>query len=87
MMVRETVTIVNKTGLHARPANAFVKVSKDFACDIFLEKDTKKMNGKSILGLLSLGLNQGSQVDIIADGEDEQQALETLVNLVKSFTE
>lgn len=86
-MIRETVTIVNKTGLHARPASEFVKASKDFKCDIFLEKESKKLNGKSILGLLALGLNQGTQVDIIADGEDEQQALTTLVELVKSFTE
>lgn len=86
-MIKETVTIVNDTGLHARPANEFVKVAKKFKSEIFLEKDTKKLNGKSILGLLALGLSKGTNVDIIAEGEDEKEAIETLVDFVKNLTE
>lgn len=86
-MVKNTVKIINETGLHARPANEFVKLAKGFKCEVFLEKETKKMNAKSILGILALCLNKGSVVDIITDGEDEEEALEALTDLVTNMAE
>jgi len=86
-MKKMTVEIVNPSGLHARPASDFVKKAIGFKCDVFLQKDVKKMNAKSILGILALGLHKGAQVDIITDGEDEEEALDALVDYVKNIQE
>ena len=75
--------IVNKLGIHARPAALFVKTANRFASDIFVEKDGEKVNGKSIMGLMMLAAGPGSKLTVQAQGHDASQALselETLIN-------
>ena len=75
--------VLNKLGIHARPAAMFVKTANRFSCDIFVEKDGEKVNGKSIMGLMMLAAGPGSKVTVIANGHDASQALvelETLIN-------
>jgi len=77
------VTISNKLGIHARPAAMFVKTANRFACDVFVEKDGEKINGKSIMGLMMLAAGPGSKLTVHAEGHDALQALadlETLLN-------
>jgi len=81
-MVEKTVTIQLKTGLQARPAALFVQEANRFGADIFLEKDGKKVNAKSIMGLMSLAISSGVTVTLIADGADEQKAIEALTNFI-----
>lgn len=82
-MVEKKVEVLLKTGLQARPAALFVQEANRFASDVFLEKDGKKVNAKSIMGLMSLAVNSGSDVTIIADGSDEEEALEALTRYVQ----
>jgi phosphocarrier protein len=75
--------VSNKLGIHARPAAMFVKTANRFSCDIFVEKDGEKVNGKSIMGLMMLAAGPGSKVTVHAHGHDAPQALaeiETLIN-------
>ncbi|MCY7492920.1 HPr family phosphocarrier protein [Bacillus safensis] len=81
-MVEKTVTIQLKTGLQARPAALFVQEANRFGADIFLEKDGKKVNAKSIMGLMSLAISSGVTVTLIADGTDEQEAIEALTDFI-----
>lgn len=83
-MVVKSVTINNQVGLHARPATFFIQKANEFRCSIWVEKEDRKVNGKSLLGLLSLGIVCGTTINIIADGVDEQQAVEALAELVDS---
>ncbi|PAB59803.1 HPr family phosphocarrier protein [Anaeromicrobium sediminis] len=78
------VTILNETGMHARPASNFVKVANSFKSDINIEFNGKASNAKSIMNLLSLGLKKGDQINITANGEDAQAAVDALVDLVNS---
>jgi len=78
------LTIVNKLGIHARPAAMFVKLATRFKCDIFVEKDGEKVNGKSIMGLMMLAAGPGSRVRLHADGLDAPAALAELEALVAS---
>ncbi len=73
--------IVNERGLHARPAAKFVKIANRFACEVFVEKDGEKVNGKSIMGLLMLAAGPGSTVTVHAQGRDASLALEELETL------
>ncbi|HWO98960.1 MAG TPA: HPr family phosphocarrier protein [Bacillus sp. (in: firmicutes)] len=82
-MVEKKVEVLLKTGLQARPAALFVQEANRFASDVFLEKDGKKVNAKSIMGLMSLAVNSGAGVTIIADGSDEEEALEALTRYVQ----
>jgi len=84
-MFKKTVIIKNKTGLHARPASRFVQTASKFKCNIKLIKDEKSIDAKSIIEVLSMGINQGSKVTISADGEDEKEAVNTLAELVEQF--
>lgn len=77
-MVQEKVEVRLKTGLQARPAALFVQEANRFASDVFLEKNGKKVNAKSIMGLMSLAVSTGTEVTLIAEGEDEKEALEKL---------
>lgn len=82
MMTREFL-VSNKLGIHARPAAMFVKIANRFSCNIFVEKDGEKVNGKSIMGLMMLAAGPGSKLKIHADGHDASAALaelETLLN-------
>jgi len=77
------LTIVNKLGIHARPAAMFVKTANRFACDIFVEKDGEKINGKSIMGLMMLAAGPGSKVTLHVRGNDAATAIDELEALVK----
>jgi phosphocarrier protein len=87
-MVEQTVTIQNRAGIHARPSAMLVQTAMDFQSNIYLEKGNDRINGKSIMGILTLGASYGSEIRVIAEGEDEQPALEAMVNLInKKFEE
>jgi len=77
------LTIVNKLGIHARPAALFVKTANRFAAEIFVEKDGEKINGKSIMGLMMLALGPGSKMTLYARGADAHQAIAEIEALVK----
>ncbi|MES1034471.1 HPr family phosphocarrier protein [Bacillus pumilus] len=81
-MVEKTVTIQLKTGLQARPAALFVQEANRFGAEIFLEKDGKRVNAKSIMGLMSLAISSGVTVTLIADGADEQEAIDALTDFI-----
>jgi phosphocarrier protein HPr len=82
LMTKEFL-VSNKLGIHARPAAMFVKVANRFACDIFVEKDGEKVNGKSIMGLMMLAAGPGSKLKVYANGHDALQALIELETLLK----
>jgi phosphocarrier protein len=77
------LTIVNKSGIHARPAAMFVKIANRFGCDIFVEKDGEKINGKSIMGLMMLAAGPGSKVTLHVKGPDAPNAIAELEALVQ----
>ena len=81
MFVRE-VDVKNQVGLHARPATFFVQKANSYKCSIWVEKEDCRVNAKSLLGVLSLGIAKGMTVTLIADGADEALAVEGLVNLI-----
>ena len=83
MYVKE-VTVQNHVGLHARPATFFIQKANEFKSSIWVEKQDRRVNAKSLLGVLSLGIVGGTNIKIIADGFDEQQAVDSLVVLVES---
>ncbi|NNU84934.1 HPr family phosphocarrier protein [Geobacillus sp. BMUD] len=82
-MVEKQVEVKLKTGLQARPAALFVQEANRFSADIFLEKDGKRVNAKSIMGLMSLAIGHGAVVTLVADGPDEQEAIEKLAAYVQ----
>ncbi|HIY09344.1 MAG TPA: HPr family phosphocarrier protein [Firmicutes bacterium] len=87
MFVKE-VTVQNHVGLHARPATFFIQKANEFKSSVWVEKEERRVNAKSLLGVLSLGIIGGTHIKIIADGSDEQAAVEALVKLIESgFTE
>jgi phosphocarrier protein len=75
--------VLNKLGIHARPAALFVKTANRFTCDIFVEKDGEKVNGKSIMGLMMLAAGPGSKLIVYADGPDAAKALVEIEGLIK----
>jgi phosphocarrier protein len=75
--------VSNKLGIHARPAAMFVKTANRFNCDVFVEKDGEKVNGKSIMGLMMLAAGPGSKLTVHAHGQDASQALAELEALMK----
>jgi phosphocarrier protein HPr len=81
--VTQDFMVSNKLGIHARPAALFVKTANRFACDIFVEKDGEKVNGKSIMGLMMLAAGPGSKLTIHAEGQDASQAVDELEILIK----
>ena len=83
-MIERVVSIVNQLGLHARPAAEFVKVAGRFAAAVTVRKDTMEVNGKSIMGMMMLAAEQGSQLTLMCDGEDAEQALDALEALIKN---
>ena len=74
----------NQVGLHARPATFFIQKANEFKSSIWVEKEERRVNAKSLLGVLSLGIVGGTTIKVIADGADEQEAVDSLINLVKS---
>jgi len=83
LTVTRSLTVLNKLGIHARPAAMFVKTANRFQCDIFVEKDGEKVNGKSIMGLMMLAAGPGSKLTVHAEGQDASQALAELETLVE----
>jgi phosphocarrier protein len=83
-MVSKEVVVLNSTGMHARPASIFVKTAAKFKSEIKVEKEGKEALAKSIMGVLSLGISKGTKILIKVNGEDEQEALNALVELVES---
>ncbi|NLX61893.1 MAG: HPr family phosphocarrier protein [Tissierellia bacterium] len=81
-MKERTVLINNQDGLHARAAALFVQVANKFSCNVYLEFDGKRVDGKSIIGVMSLGAFAGEEIKIITNGVDEDKALEELTSLV-----
>ena len=81
--ITKELVIVNKLGIHARPAALFVKTANRFACDIFVEKDGERINGKSIMGLMMLAAGPGSRLLLHAQGVDALQAIAELEALIK----
>lgn len=77
------VLVCNKLGIHARPAAMFVKTANRFTCDIFVEKDGEKVNGKSIMGLMMLAAGPGSKLTVHVDGQDAHQAMVEIEGLIK----
>lgn len=83
-MYVEKVTVQNQVGLHARPATFFIQKANEFKSTIWVEKEDRRVNAKSLLGVLSLGIVGGMTIKITADGADENSAVDSLVKLVKS---
>ena len=82
------LTVVNKLGIHARPAAMFVKTANRFACDIFVEKDGERVNGKSIMGLMMLAAGPGSKLTVHAEGKDGHAAVDEIeALLLRKFDE
>ena len=82
-MYSRDVTVTNDVGLHARPATFFIQKANEYKSSIWVEKEERKINAKSLLGVLSLGIVKSSTVTIIADGVDEEKSVDALVELVE----
>lgn len=82
-MYSQEAVVNNQVGLHARPATFFIQKANEFKSSIWVEKEERKVNAKSLLGVLSLGIVKGTTITLIADGDDEETAVNTLVELVK----
>ncbi|MDR0502099.1 MAG: HPr family phosphocarrier protein [Treponema sp.] len=83
-MVEKVITIANRAGVHARPSALIVQTTKNFKSNIYFEKNSDRINAKSIMGIITLGASYGTRINIIAEGEDEELALDTLVKLFES---
>ncbi len=83
-MYDKEVLVENQVGLHARPATFFIQKANEYKSSIWVEKEERRVNAKSLLGVLSLGIVGGTNIRIIADGSDDEEAVESLVALVKS---
>ena len=83
-MTEQLITISNRAGIHARPAAVLVQAAKDFSASIYIEKGKDRINAKSIMGILTLAAAYGTELKIVAEGEDEKQAVEALVHLFES---
>lgn len=81
-MAKKDFTILNKLGIHARPAAQFVKTSNRFQADIFVEKDGEEVDGKSIMGLMMLAAGHGSVISVSTDGVDADAAMEAIADLI-----
>jgi phosphocarrier protein HPr len=81
--ITRDLVVSNKLGIHARPAAMFVKTASKFECDVFVEKDGERVNGKSIMGLMMLAAGPGSKLKLIASGSDAQQAVNEIEALLK----
>ena len=83
-MYTQEIVVKNEVGLHARPATYFIQKANEFKSGIWVEKDERRVNAKSLLGVLSLGIVKGTAVKLIADGADEEEAIATLSELIAS---
>ena len=83
-MYAKEITVKNEVGLHARPATYFIQKANEFKSGIWVEKEERRVNAKSLLGVLSLGIVKGTAITVIADGADEQEAVDALVALIEN---
>jgi len=83
-MTEKEVTIKNRAGIHARPAAMLVRTANEFSCNIYLEKDGDQVNGKSIMGIITLGAGYNTTLTIQAEGEDEEEAVNTIARLFET---
>jgi phosphocarrier protein len=83
-MIEKRITVSNRAGIHARPSAILVQLTKNFKSNIYLEKNGDRINGKSIMGIITLGASFGTELTIIAEGEDEEDAVDAIVRLFKS---
>ena len=83
-MISRDIVINNASGLHARPATFFIQKANSYPCSIWIEKDDRKVNAKSLLGVLSMGIARGMSVTLVADGQGEEEALAGLIALIES---
>lgn len=83
-MISRDIVITNTSGLHARPATFFIQKANSYSSSVWIEKDERKVNAKSLLGVLSLGIAKGMSVTLLADGPDEDAAISGLVELIES---
>ncbi|MBR4891003.1 MAG: HPr family phosphocarrier protein [Clostridia bacterium] len=83
-MLSKNIIVQNQVGLHARPATFFIQKSNEFKSSIWVEKDERRVNAKSLLGVLSLGITKGMEITIITDGVDEKEAIDALEKLIDS---
>ena len=83
-MYSKEVVVQNQVGLHARPATFFIQRANEFKSNIWVEKDERKVNAKSLIGVLSLGITKGTEITVLGDGSDEEDAVNTLVELIES---
>ena len=83
-MLEQSVTIINKVGLHARPAALLVKTAGEYPCEVTLVKEGKPFNAKSILAIMSAGIKQNDTIIVKANGESEDQALAAIIELIQS---
>ena len=83
-MINKEAVVNNQVGLHARPATFFIQKANEYKSSIWVEKDDRRVNAKSLLGVLSLGIVKGTSINLIADSSDEEAALEGLIELISS---
>ena len=83
-MTQRDVTVTNNIGLHARPATFFIQKANSFRSSIWIEKDERKVNAKSLLGVLSMGIAKGMTVTLVAEGQDEDEAIDQLIQLIQT---
>jgi phosphocarrier protein len=83
-MTEKMIQVLNRAGIHARPSALLVQTVKDFKSNIYIERGNEKINAKSILGVITLGAGFGTELKIIAEGEDEKEAVEAVVRLFES---
>jgi phosphocarrier protein len=83
-MITREVKIINSVGLHARPATFFIQKAQSYKSSIWVEKDDRRINAKSLLGILALGISKGMSINLIADGPDEVEALDGLAELINT---
>ena len=82
-MVTREVTVTNSVGLHARPATFFIQKANSFKSSVWVEKEERRVNAKSLLGVLSMGIVSGTAIVLVADGPDEEEAVEGLAELIE----
>ncbi len=83
-MTSKTIVVTNEVGLHARAASHFIKCTNNYKSSVWIERDGKRVNAKSLLGVLSLGVTKDTEIEIIADGSDEKSCIEELTNVIES---
>lgn len=83
-MTTKKVTIKNRAGIHARPAALIVNTANEYEAEVYLEKDEMRINGKSIMGIITLGAGYNTELNVIADGDDETEAVDAIVSLFEN---